>query len=237
MHNSSSIEANTTQPLPSNTGLSSLKAVQDTIVHETSFVVASPEPKVPNESKTLRGAVTRSTMSASRPLKIVFTVRFLEFGIEELYEELGALNTDGERARHVKQVLMECNLGTFTRGPHLRKEVGVSDQVSFKIRFGLSARDIGFDRLFKELLLLKSGFQLNNAVRRKIYDAFNETKTVTSVTLSKLEVVVTPSQLTKQSVEAAQEVIYPLAPATSTSREDRRRAANKANAATFEMGN
>lgn len=225
------------QPLPSNTGLSSLKAVQDTIVHETSFVVASPEPKVPNGNITLGGAVIRSTMSGSRPLKIVFTIRSLEFGIEELYEELRALNTDAERARHVKQVLMECNLGTFTRGPHLRKEVGVSDQVSFKIRFGLSARDIGFERLFAELLSLESGFQINNVIRRKIYDAFTKTKPATSVTLAELEVVVNPVQVTKQSVEATHQLIYPLSHTSSTSREARRRAANKANAAQFELGN
>ncbi|GEM_PF-3491780 len=49
------------------------------------------------------------------PLRIAFSIQYTDFGVETLYSELESLQSDLERSRHIKRVLMDIYQGSFNR--------------------------------------------------------------------------------------------------------------------------
>lgn len=108
------------------------------------------------------------------PIRMAFTVQYTDMGLERLYEELASQQSDLERTRHVKRCLFDIVRGDFKRPSFNRLELGDNDRDSFKIQIRLSSRDVGLEALYGELRQLKTTFKRNNALRRKLYDAFNQ---------------------------------------------------------------
>ena len=108
------------------------------------------------------------------PICMAFTVQYTELGLEHLYAELASHNSDVERTRHVKRCLFDIVRGDFKRPSVNRLELDDNDRDSFTIQIRLSSRDVGLEAFYGELKQLKTTFKRNNALRRKLYDAFNQ---------------------------------------------------------------
>ena len=175
-------------------------------------------------------AVEPHTGTDTRPIQIVFTVRYAELGMERLYEELSAKAEDLDRARHVKRCLIDIVRGDFKRAPLRLPVLDVSDRRSFKVRIRISARDLVLDELFADLKQLKTSFQINNHIRRKLYSAF----TSISVQPSSLQPVVTAQVIPAAPAEEPQaDTQITSSPSSLASAADRRNAIRKHNKSIF----
>ena len=111
------------------------------------------------------------------PLRVSFTVQYVDFGMELLYAELAVLKTAVERMRHIKRCLLDIVRCDFTRAPWELPALGECDRKSFKLHVRISARDTGLEPLYLELKPLGTVFKRSNHLRRRLYDAFTSTGT------------------------------------------------------------
>lgn len=175
-------------------------------------------------------AVEHDTGTDTRPIQIVFTVRYTELGMERLYDELSAKAQDLDRARHVKRCLIDIVRGDFKRAPISLPPLGISDRGSFKVRIRISVRDLVLDGLFADLKQLKTSFHINNHIRRKLYNAF----TSISVQPSSLQPVVAAQVIPAARAEESQPAaLVTPSPSSLGSAADRRNAIRKENKSLF----
>lgn len=115
-------------------------------------------------------------------LRLTFLIKLTDFGMEQLYLELESLPTNSMRLRHVKRQLLEITRGSFQKPAASPYTPPTHDRPSFKLQMRLSDRDVGLEALLEELSPLLNAFTRNNAVRRKLFDAYLGTSLISNET-------------------------------------------------------
>jgi hypothetical protein len=126
---------------------------------------------------------TRSSCSAHSPaalanlskvsgsIRLAFVISSVDLGFEALYHELCELGSDEDRARHVKRRLNLICMGTPCLLASPQPRPPVTRLHNHKIVFRLSSREVGLEKLYRQLLALGSTFERNQCVRRWLFEA------------------------------------------------------------------
>lgn len=112
-----------------------------------------------------------TTKKASGSIRLNFIISSADLGFEAVYHQLSQLSSAEDRSRHVKRLLNQICAGTPLLAATAQPGEIPTRLHNHKIIFRLSGRDVGLEKLYRELLPLSSTFERNQHVRRWLFDA------------------------------------------------------------------
>lgn len=224
----------------------------DTNAGNQPLIIATPGVFSDNalkEAKKKSDSTTSLRGNDHSAFRVVFAIHYTDLGMDQLYSELAALDTELERTKHIKRCLLDIVRGDFKRHALKRSEFTEQNRKSIWVRLRFSSRDVGLELLYAELLPMNTMFKRKSALRHKLYDAFNQQHLTTA--LSPAGITAQPKHHVPAAASGAQDQhktgteltpiqLAPSVPSRSVNHDDisqRRLAAHKFNAGQFEPFN
>lgn len=142
-------------------------------------VAVREPPAKPQRSKAIVAA------AASQSIRILVIVKRSEVGFEWLCDDLSRFDDDPQRSKHVKRLLLSVATGMDSASlPSTQPSTFATAQRSYRVSFSLSNREIGLEKLFKELSAISTPSERNLHVKRILFNS-RTSQTKTSAVIAK----------------------------------------------------